>query len=64
MIILWYLFIIFVQYPVNNTVDDITVYPTVVFLDANGQERADLRLLGYENAPAFIRRLSSLSGNP
>jgi len=43
---------------------NITVYPTVVFLDANGQERADLRLLGYENAPAFIRRLSSLSGNP
>ena len=41
---------------------NITAYPTVVFLGADGQERSDLRLLGFEDAPAFIRRLRSLSG--
>ena len=31
--------------------------PTIVFLDANGQERRDLRLVGFEDADAFLARL-------
>lgn len=31
--------------------------PTVIFLDASGHERADLRLVGFEDAEAFLKRL-------
>ena len=31
--------------------------PTIVFLDAAGQERRDLRLVGFENAERFLARL-------
>lgn len=32
--------------------------PTVVFLDSAGAERRDLRLVGFEDADAFLRRLA------
>lgn len=32
--------------------------PTVVFLDADGKEHRDLRLVGFEDADAFLARLS------
>jgi thiol:disulfide interchange protein DsbD len=32
--------------------------PTVIFLDANGNERQDLRLVGFENADRFLERLA------
>jgi thiol:disulfide interchange protein DsbD len=32
--------------------------PTIVFLDASGKERQDLRLVGFENADRFLERLS------
>jgi thioredoxin:protein disulfide reductase len=32
--------------------------PTIIFLDAAGQERTDLRLVGFENADRFLERLS------
>ncbi len=32
--------------------------PTIIFLDANGQERQDLRLVGFENADRFLERLA------
>jgi thiol:disulfide interchange protein DsbD len=31
--------------------------PTIVFLDASGRERTDLRLVGFESADAFLERL-------
>ena len=31
--------------------------PTIIFLDASGKERTDLRLLGFEDANAFLKRL-------
>ena len=31
--------------------------PTLIFLDAAGQERAELRLVGFEDADAFLKRL-------
>lgn len=32
--------------------------PTLIFLDASGAERAEIRLVGFEDAEAFLRRLS------
>lgn len=32
--------------------------PTVIFLDATGKERQDLRLVGFENADRFLERLA------
>jgi thiol:disulfide interchange protein DsbD len=32
--------------------------PTIVFLDAGGKERRDLRLVGFEDADAFLARLA------
>ena len=32
--------------------------PTVIFLDASGNERQDLRLVGFENADRFLERLA------
>jgi thiol:disulfide interchange protein DsbD len=32
--------------------------PTVIFLDASGKERQDLRLVGFENAERFLERLA------
>jgi thioredoxin:protein disulfide reductase len=32
--------------------------PTIIFLDANGKERTDLRLVGFENADRFLERLA------
>ncbi len=31
--------------------------PTIIFLDAAGQERQDLRLVGFEDADSFLKRL-------
>jgi thiol:disulfide interchange protein DsbD len=31
--------------------------PTVIFLDGSGKERSDLRLVGFEDADAFLKRL-------
>ena len=31
--------------------------PTVIFLDASGQERKDLRLVGFEGPDEFLKRL-------
>jgi thiol:disulfide interchange protein DsbD len=31
--------------------------PTIIFLDASGKERPDLRLVGFEDADAFLKRL-------
>jgi thiol:disulfide interchange protein DsbD len=36
---------------------DILGVPTVIFLDAEGHERKDLRLVGFEDADAFLGRL-------
>ena len=33
--------------------------PTIVFLDAAGRERSDLRLVGFENADSFLKRLEN-----
>ena len=35
-------------------------FPTVVFIDRDGLERKDLRLLGFENPQDFINRLNAL----
>jgi thiol:disulfide interchange protein len=32
--------------------------PTVIFLDQNGSERQDLRLVGFEDADRFLERLA------
>lgn len=37
----------------------INAYPTVVFLDAAGKERRNLRLVGFENATFFAERVES-----
>lgn len=34
--------------------------PTVIFLDDSGQERTDLRLVGFEDADAFLRRIQRI----
>ena len=31
--------------------------PTVIFLDASGQEQKELRLVGFEDADAFLKRI-------
>jgi hypothetical protein len=36
---------------------DVIGLPTLVFVDGQGNERADLRLYGFEDAPAFLARL-------
>ncbi len=33
--------------------------PTIIFLDASGKERPDLRLVGFEDADAFLKRLEA-----
>ena len=33
--------------------------PTIVFLDAAGRERSDLRLVGFEDADSFLKRLQN-----
>jgi thiol:disulfide interchange protein DsbD len=38
---------------------EITGYPTLVFLDAEGKERRNLRLVGFENATFFAERVES-----
>jgi thioredoxin:protein disulfide reductase len=35
-------------------------FPTVVFLDPDGRERREYRLLGFEKPDAFVKRLKSL----
>jgi thiol:disulfide interchange protein DsbD len=32
--------------------------PTIIFLDARGTERVDLRLTGFEKAEAFLARMA------
>ena len=39
---------------------DVYGVPTVLFFDRNGQERRDLRLLGFESPDDFLRRLGQL----
>jgi thiol:disulfide interchange protein DsbD len=37
----------------------IEAFPTVVFIGGDGKERANLRLVGYENARFFTERVQS-----
>jgi thiol:disulfide interchange protein DsbD len=37
----------------------IEAFPTIVFIDANGKERSNLRLVGYENATFFAERVEA-----
>jgi thiol:disulfide interchange protein len=37
----------------------IEAFPTIVFLDATGKERSNLRLVGFENATFFAERVES-----
>lgn len=37
--------------------------PTVVFLDAAGQERPDLRVIGFVDGKEFARRMAAVTGN-
>lgn len=37
----------------------IEAFPTIVFIDGDGKERANLRLVGFENATFFAERLES-----
>lgn len=37
----------------------IAAFPTIVFIGTNGQERANLRLVGFENATFFAERVES-----
>jgi thiol:disulfide interchange protein DsbD len=36
--------------------------PTVIFLDGSGQERKDVRLVGFEDADAFLQRIARAEG--
>jgi thiol:disulfide interchange protein DsbD len=36
--------------------------PTIIFLDASGLERRDLRLEGFENAERFLNRMNQVAG--
>ena len=38
--------------------------PTIIFLDASGQERKDLRLEGFEKAESFLTRMKEVSAQP
>lgn len=38
---------------------NIEAFPTIVFIGADGKERANLRLVGYENARFFTERVQS-----
>ena len=38
---------------------EVKVFPTIVFLDANGKEHRNLRLTGYERAEDFLIRLQA-----
>jgi thiol:disulfide interchange protein DsbD len=38
--------------------------PTIIFLDASGQERRDLRLEGFEKAESFLTRMKEVSAQP
>lgn len=38
---------------------EVTVLPTVVFLGPDGKERTELRLVGFEEAGLFARRLAA-----
>ena len=38
---------------------NIEAFPTVVFIGGDGQERVNLRLVGYENARFFTERVQS-----
>lgn len=38
--------------------------PTIIFLDASGTERADLRLVGFESPEKFLERLEKLEKAP
>ena len=38
---------------------EIKAFPTIVFLDAEGNERRNLRLVGYERAEGFLQRLQA-----
>ena len=36
---------------------DVVGLPTLVFIDGQGNERKDLRVYGFEDAPAFLARM-------
>jgi thiol:disulfide interchange protein DsbD len=38
--------------------------PTIIFLDASGQERKDLRLEGFEKAEGFLTRMKEVAAQP
>jgi thioredoxin:protein disulfide reductase len=38
--------------------------PTIIFLDASGQERRDLRLEGFEKAESFLTRMKEVTAQP
>jgi thiol:disulfide interchange protein DsbD len=38
--------------------------PTILFLDASGQERRDLRLEGFEKAESFLTRMKEVAAEP
>ncbi|MSO22137.1 MAG: DUF255 domain-containing protein [Acidobacteria bacterium] len=38
--------------------------PTILFLDASGQERRDLRLEGFEKAESFLTRMKEAAAEP
>ena len=38
--------------------------PTIIFLDASGQERKDLRLEGFEKAESFLTRMKEITAQP
>ena len=38
--------------------------PTIIFLDASGQERRDLRLEGFEKAESFLTRMKEVTAEP
>jgi len=46
-----------VFYRLDAEVEEIQGVPTVVFLDETGQERRELRLVGFEEAADFLKRL-------
>ena len=42
---------------------DVKGVPTIVFLDAEGKERPDLRLVDYLPPDQFLRRMAELNKN-
>jgi thiol:disulfide interchange protein len=41
----------------------VSAFPTVAFFGTNGEERLDMRLIGYEDASGFLRRLERMDSS-